>query len=150
MRKDWIASTSYIVQVERRFVAMPYRHEKIQELLHHEVARTLQRDFAFAGVLITVTGTRVSSDGQHAAVSISVFPENDREKVLGILEGAIFHIQQNINRQLRMRPVPKIRFVPDHALEHLGRIDQILKAVHNDESSHAKPRSKPRRIRKAT
>lgn len=128
---------------------MAHRLEKIQELLHHEVAGLLQRDFAFAGVLLTVTGAKISSDGQHAAIFFSVFPENERERIAQILEESIFRIQQVINRRMRMRPVPKLRFVPDNSGERVGRIDRILRSVQNGKLPHGKPGPKSRRIRKA-
>ena len=62
-------STLYTCQVST------HRIEKLQELLHHEIAQLLERDFRFPGMLLTVMGVRVSRDGLYATAHFSVFPE---------------------------------------------------------------------------
>jgi len=130
---------------------MPYRREKIEEWMRHELAELLQRDFRTPGVLLTIVGVRVSDDGQHATAHFSVFPETKREEVGGMLQRAIYHIQQAINKKMQIRPVPKIAFSLDVSGEEASRIDQILRSADQAErSAPAKShgRSKPRRVRK--
>lgn len=124
---------------------MPYRNEKLQELLHREVARILERDFAFAGALVTVTQTEISPDHTHASVHVSVFPDKERETVLRVLEKAVFHIQQTLNKNLRMRPVPKVRFALDSSQERASRIYELIEST-----NVAIPSPKPRKVRRAT
>jgi ribosome-binding factor A len=116
---------------------MAHKKEKLQELIHHEVAQILQRDFYVPGTLITITEVVISEDGQHATVKYSVFPEAVREKVQTVLDKCIYLIQQSLNKRLQMRPVPKLRFVGDAGGELTGRIDEILRKI-KDEGLPAK------------
>jgi len=110
---------------------MPYRVKKIQELVHHHVAEVLQRDFRFSGAMVTVIAARVSSQRQHASVYISIIPKQKQKEAMAALQKFVYRIQQALNKQLRIRPVPKIRFVLDESGEQAAHIDQILKSVEN-------------------
>lgn len=114
---------------------MAYKLEKLQELIHHEVASILQRDFFFPGAMVTVTRVETSSDRQHAAVYVGVFPQSERKKIAAMLRKVVYPIQQALNRRLRMRPVPKLRFVVDISEERADRIRNILRSLHDTPSA---------------
>lgn len=93
----------------------PRRLEKLNIFLREEISRILNRELEFPeGNLITVTRAEISSDGRYAAVFLSVLGQN-QEKILEILQKNIYNIQQKLNKRLRIRPVPKIRFMIDEA-----------------------------------
>lgn len=80
-----------------------------------------------SGILVTVLGVKSTDDYKQARVIISVFPFEKSELVLEILNKNIYHVQQILNKKLRMRPVPKIFFRADATEENAGKVEILLK-----------------------
>ena len=95
-------------------MASERRLEKLNILIKEELALILEREIEFPEEITMVTITRVvtSSNLYYGTAFISVLGE----KVNGALEiisQNIYHIQQQLNKKLRIRPVPKIHFEMD-------------------------------------
>ncbi len=105
------------------------RGEKLNMLMRDELGKIIDRTLEFPeGTLVTLTRVNTSSDLRYATVFISIL-NGDNARVLEMLDKNVYHIQQQLNSKLRMRPVPKIRFAIDEeevrreTLEHsLGQI----------------------------
>ena len=94
----------------------PRRIEKMNMLIKEELASFLDREVEFPpGVLVTVTRVHISPDGQYADVFTTALGGADHPELdaLHILERHVYDIQQALNRRLRTRPIPKIRFSID-------------------------------------
>lgn len=92
-------------------MASERRIEKLNIFFRDEIARIIDREVEFLeNALVTVTLVSVSPDMHYADVFISVLGGNDKE-ALEILQKNVYNIQQILNRKVRMRPVPKIRFM---------------------------------------
>jgi len=113
---------------------MSNRVEKVNSLLEHEIGKILLRDFAFSPeILVTLTRVDCSSNLIEAKVYVSVFPEAKADSILNALEKSVYGIQYKINRTLRTRPIPKIRFVKETAISKAGKIEELLyKTREND------------------
>ncbi len=84
-------------------------------LFREEIAKILEREIEFQpGSLVTITNVDISPDGYYAAVLISIISKEPK-RVLEILGKNLYTIQQLLNRRMRIRPVPKIRFALDKA-----------------------------------
>ena len=106
------------------------RIKKLNALLRDEIAQILTKELEKDDeALITVTGADVSPTLEHATIRISVYPKNKTDKILKIINGHIYQIQQLLNRKLAMRPVPKIRFEIDKSEERASQIDQLLNKI---------------------
>ncbi len=89
------------------------RIEKLTTLIKEEVSRTIDREIEFPeDFLVTLTRVVISQDGRYAALYFSVLG-GDPKNALEVLQKNVYHIQQMLNKRLRMRPVPKIRFAFD-------------------------------------
>jgi len=105
----------------------PHRNEKIAELLRREVGRFVTVMVrAPEGTLITVSRVVPSANHQHATVFVTVFPFENAKEMLTLLEKNVRDIQHELNKELNMRPVPKIRFVLDESEEKARHILDIL------------------------
>lgn len=105
------------------------RVEKINVLMREVVAEIIKRDLQFPeGVLVTVTGVEASEDLYYAAVFVSALGKtSEREKeVMAELRKSTGFVQCELNRKLRMRPVPKITFVIDQGEKRRERIEKLL------------------------
>ena len=101
------------------------RLEKINELIHRFIGDLLRKELA-TDSLVTVSRVETSANGQHSAISITVFPFDKSAEVEKEIAKNIYEIQQKLNRGLRMRPVPKIRFELNES-EEQG--DKILRTI---------------------
>lgn len=89
------------------------RGEKLNMLLRDELGKIIDREMEFPdGALVTITHIASSPDLRYATVFLSVFNGN-HDNILKMLAKNVYDIQQQLNKVLRMRPVPKIRFAID-------------------------------------
>ena len=107
-------------------------------MLEHEIGKILLHDFAFSpDVLVTLTRVDTTANLIDAKVYISVYftlpkptggggPEQKADEIIKMLNRNIFDIQQKINRTLRMRPIPKIKFVKETEISRAGRVEELL------------------------
>lgn len=106
---------------------MSDRIEKVNSLLQHEVGKIILRDFGFSPeVLVTLTRVETTSNMIEAKAYISVFPETKAEPIINALNKSVYDIQYKINRTLRMRPIPKIRFVKETEISKAAKIEELL------------------------
>ena len=75
--------------------------------------------------MVTITRIGVSPDARYATAFISVIGSSEKG-TLEILGKNVYPIQQIVNRRLRMRPVPKIRFVIDEDEERREGVEKKL------------------------
>ncbi len=114
---------------------MTNRIEKVNSLMQHELSKIVFRDFAFSPeILVTVTRIDTTANLIEAKAYISVFPEPKSAGIINALNKSVYDIQYKINRTLRMRPIPKIRFVKETEISHAAKIEELLfKAKQSDE-----------------
>lgn len=95
------------------------RVQKLNEILKEELGKILFRNIDISrDTLITIPRIKTSPDQKNSTIYITVFPDNKEEEVLTMISKQIYDIQKLLNRTLRTKPVPRIRF----------EIDKITKA----------------------
>jgi ribosome-binding factor A len=113
---------------------MSKRILRINQLLKNQVSQVLLRDFEPpVGVLVTVTRVETSSDLSQTKVFVSVVPKEKQQIVISALSKKIFRLQQELNKKMKIRPVPKIRFVKEKKTEEAERIEQILQKLKKEQ-----------------
>ena len=116
---------------------IPLRGKKVNSLLEHELSKIILRDFAFSSdALVTLTRVDVTANLIEAKAYVSVFfarkmlgegeSEAKADRIVKMFNNNIFDIQQKINKTLKMRPVPKIRFVKETEISKAAKIEEIL------------------------
>ena len=102
------------------------RIEKLNMLLQEELARIIDREADLpVGTILTVTRVTISPDAHYATVFVSLLGKNPKE-ALEILKKNVYTIQQMLNRRVKMRPVPKIRFEIDKAELQREKVERAL------------------------
>ena len=76
--------------------------------------------------LVTLTRVVASGNLQEAKVFISVVPDARASEVMKMLEQNVYNIQQMLNERLKMRPVPRIRWIAETAGAEAQRIEGLL------------------------
>jgi ribosome-binding factor A len=113
---------------------MSNRVDKVNSLLQHEINNIFLKDLNFPdGILVTLTHVDCTANLIEAKVYISVFPEENTEKIMRILNKLIYGIQQKVNKRLKMRPIPKIIFTADKTISKAGRVEELLAQLKNEE-----------------
>jgi len=109
---------------------MSKRIQRVNQLIKKELSQILLREVEFpAGVLMTVTRVESSLDLNQAKVYISCLPEEKTLMVFQILNRRIYELQQELNQRLRMRPIPRIKFVEEKETKEAGKIEEILEEL---------------------
>lgn len=113
---------------------MNQRIERINELLQREIGSLITKESELSeGAVVTITRVDASPNLQQAKVYISVIPEEQKKEVLLLLRKNIFAMQQELNKRLHMRPVPKIIWMEDKGSEGAGRVGEILDNIQKEE-----------------
>ena len=112
---------------------MSKRIQRLNELIKEELGKILLREGNFPkGVLVTITRVETSANLSEANVWISVLPEDQTEKIVAILNKIIYHLQQKINKTIRIKFVPKIRFLIETKTKEAARIEELLEKIEKE------------------
>lgn len=81
------------------------------------------------GVMVTVSGCRVSSDLSYCNVYLSIFPSSRAEEIVGNIKANMRTVRYDLGRRLRyqLRIIPELRFFVDDTIDQMERIDELLK-----------------------
>ena len=107
------------------------RQQKIAKQIQKDVAEIFQKEGAalVRGLLVTVTGVRVSPDFGYAKIYVSVFPFDRSAELMKTLEHQNWFVLRALGQRLRnqLKNVPEIQFFLDDSLEYIEHIEQALK-----------------------
>ncbi len=109
------------------------RFERVAEQLQRELAWALERDMEDPRVqFVTIARVELSKDLSHAKVLVTVREGDCAEEAARTLNRASGYLRARLAERLRMRYVPRLRFVEDKTLDRASRIEALL---HNATSS---------------
>lgn len=116
------------------------RQQKINRLIQKELSEVfLLQTKAMSGILVTVSGVRISPDLGIAKVYLSIFPsEKGKEIHKNIKENtkAIrYELGQRLGKQLRI--IPELVFYLDDSLDYLDNINRLLNSDKNNKEDEA-------------
>jgi len=113
---------------------MKSRIQRVNQLIKKELSQILLREVELPPeVLITVTRVESSVDLNQAKVYIGCLPEEKISKVFRILNRQVYELQQKLNQRLRMRPIPRIKFIEEKETKEAGRVEEILEELKEGE-----------------
>ena len=106
------------------------RIKQVNMLIQEVLGEIFQKECHFPdNSLVTILAVETSPDLLYSTIIISVFPEAQEKEVMQYLEKDIFDIQQELNKKLEMRPVPKIRFEMDRTEFEAEKIEKLLEEI---------------------
>ncbi|MFM1876967.1 MAG: ribosome-binding factor RbfA [Bacteroidota bacterium] len=106
------------------------RQKKVSRVILRELGTYFQRNAnSYAkGGMITVTAVRVSPDLGIAKVYLSIFAVPDKQAVLALVKERTWEVRKYLaNERNELRVAPELMFFLDDSLDHIERIDQLLK-----------------------
>ena len=111
---------------------MSKRIPRVNQLIQRELSQIVLREIEFpSDVLVTVTRVETTSNLIESKVYVSVMPEEKTSKVFQILNREVYELQQKLNQRLRMRPIPRIKFIEEKETKEARKIEEILEKVKN-------------------
>ena len=111
---------------------MSYRVKRINELIKRELSQLILKQGYFSKeTLITVSEVETALDLGQARVYISVIPQDKGIEVISVLKKDIYEIQHQLNKNLRIKRVPRIRFLQEKGIQKAARVDELLKEINN-------------------
>lgn len=107
-----------------------YRVEKVNALIQELLAAYIAKEFCNSReIIISVTRVETSDNVQESKVFISAYPTQNRAGIVKDLNRSVRTFQDELNRKLRMRPVPRIVFVEDKKPEIAQEVETILEKI---------------------
>jgi ribosome-binding factor A len=103
------------------------RIKKVNQLIKKELSQIILREIEFLpGSLVTLTRIETSPNLIESKVYFSVIPSEKQKNAFSVLNRQIWHIQQLLNKRLRMRPIPKIIFLEEKQIVEAAKVEEIL------------------------
>jgi ribosome-binding factor A len=114
---------------------MSIRTERVASLIKHEIGAIVTREYNDPSYgFVTVTAVKMTPDLKIARVSFSVFgSEETKAKTMKMLEDEKRHIRGLVGSHLKLKFTPALQFYLDETLDHVDRINQLIKKIHTDE-----------------
>ena len=106
------------------------RQLKIARLIQKELGEMfLLQAKAMQGVMVTVSGCRVSPDLSYCNVYLSIFPSEKGEEIVGNITANLRTVRYDLGCRLRhqLRIIPELRFFVDDTIDSMSHIDELLK-----------------------
>jgi ribosome-binding factor A len=105
------------------------RQQKINRLIQKELGEIfLLQTKAMPGLLVSVSGVRISPDLSIAKAYLSIFPSDRSKEILENIKGNTKAIRYDIGQRLgkQLRIIPELVFYLDDSLDYLDNIDRLL------------------------
>ena len=113
------------------------RQDRVGALIQRELSEIIHRVVKDPRIAFcTITHVDVSSDLKYVDVNVSVIGDiEDKEDTLAGLKSASGFIRREISRRLALRYSPELRFSLDDSVDHLMKIDGLLKQIEDEDVS---------------
>ncbi len=126
------------------------RQKKIAGVIQKDIAEILQNAMRESGqgVIITVTKVQITPDLSDAKVYISIFPTENRDKIVMETQEHTHAIKHQLAQRTRhqLRRVPELHFFMDDSLDYIEGIDKALKGDLEDPIKHPEILPKRKKI----
>ncbi len=122
-----------------------YRLNRVSELIKREISHYLFTHHSGSEVArASINGVRVSADFRVADVYVGVVGDEDqRQRVIDLLEADRAEIQSRLARRIRMRNTPHLRFRIDTAIERGTRVLELMKELGLEDEDPGVPSQSP-------
>lgn len=111
------------------------RIDRVSALIQKELSYIIHRSLKDPRVkFCTVTQVEVSYDLKYADVMVSVIGDKQQKQgVMAGLKSAAGYLRREVGGRVDLRYVPELRFKLDQSIDHLMKLDRLLKQVRAEE-----------------
>ncbi|KPJ71813.1 ribosome-binding factor A [Parcubacteria bacterium DG_74_3] len=112
---------------------MQKRILRVNQLIQKELSQIVLKEVEFpSNLLVTITRVQTSSDLKEVKVYVSCLPDDEVSRVLQILGKLVYPLQKKLNKRLKMKPIPRIKFVQEFKTREAGRVEELLEEIKNN------------------
>jgi ribosome-binding factor A len=109
---------------------MTNRVARVRELMKHELASLLARDFDFEGALVTINDVDLTPDLRQAHIYVGLMGREDlTEAAFQKIKKSTYAISQKLCKRVILRNTPHLHFKIDNSVERGVRIVKLLEEV---------------------
>ena len=109
---------------------MTNRPRRVAELMKHELADLLNKDFEFGGALVTIHEVDMTPDLKQAHVYIGIIGREDLQAdAMHKLQKAAHSLAQKLSRRVILRNTPMLYFKQDDSIERGVRVLNIIEKI---------------------
>jgi ribosome-binding factor A len=109
---------------------MTNRLARVRELMKHELAEILRKDFEFGGALVTIHDIDLTPDLKQAHVYVGIVGREDyTQDALHQLKKKSGQIATKLNKRVILKNFPRLFFKMDHSVERGVRVLNIMEEV---------------------
>lgn len=109
------------------------RQLKYAKLIKKDISEILHREYSgkFMGSLVSVSDVSMSPDLSLARIYLSVFPVNQTDKVMGILNDEKSRLRGSLGRRIgkQARIVPELALFGDKTAEDASQMDKLIDSL---------------------
>lgn len=106
---------------------MSRRIDRLNKHIQRTFGEILQTEAELnSDVMVTVAGVETAHNLQSATVWLSVLPSERAEAVVRGLKKQMYELQGSLNRQLKLKILPRIQLKVDYGSQHAENIDREL------------------------
>lgn len=111
------------------------RIDRVSALIQKELSYIIHRSLKDPRVkFCTITQVEVSYDLKYADVMVSVIGDKQQKQgVMAGLKSAAGYLRREVGGRVDLRYVPELRFKLDQSIDHLMKLDRLLKQVRAEE-----------------
>ena len=113
---------------------MSSRVDKIQDLLHKEIAKVLIKDLdnPILSSLVTISGVKVSKDLRYSEIFFTSL-NKDIDKIEEELNKASSYIRNILAKRIHLKRLPSLKFSYDKSFSSSYKIESILDTLSEHE-----------------
>ncbi|MCM1005957.1 MAG: 30S ribosome-binding factor RbfA [Prevotella sp.] len=123
------------------------RQAKISRMLQKELSEIFRRQTAaMGGVLVSVSGVKVSPDLSIAKAYLSIFPSEKSNEILENIRTQAKTVRYELASRVKdvLRKCPELQFYLDDSLDYIENIDRLLAAdphLHDEKNADTPEKS---------
>lgn len=105
------------------------RQAKISRLLQKELSEIFRRQTSrLGGVIVSVSGVRITPDLSIAKVYLSIFPSDKSGEILDNIKAQAKTVRYELAQLVKetLRKCPELQFYLDDSLDYIENIDRLL------------------------
>ena len=124
------------------------RQKQIAGLLNEEMNIIFQRLGLnmIDGGMVSISGVKITPDLLEARFYLSFFKVKDEKAALKKIEDRHHEIKKELAAKVRhqLRSIPVLKFFQDDTLDHVFKLEELLKQVNSQQPAVDKPKKKSR------
>ena len=117
------------------------RQKQIAGLLNEELSQIFQRLGLnmMEGGMISISSVKITPDLLEARIYLSIFQVKDTKAVMKRIEERKWEVKKELAAKVKqqLRRIPELKFFQDDTLDHVFKMEELLKQIKTEEKGDA-------------